>query len=226
MEVLAFCEHKILDAQNNCLNCGIPVRQFYNEDTKTLRSGNLHSKNIIKDLENIEIEENIKHMANQTFKELLINMPKIKKKKQSLFFCLYEACKRLGIQKDSHTIAKLIDMPKKHILTALTSFSTTQTGCKTMVIETTPLDLLPEYTNQLKFTESQTQEIIDITKVILENDQELSEEMPRKLIAGVLKYYMCINGIIYDKKQFTELIEFSEATLNVLLKKISLAYSK
>lgn len=236
MITLENCMHENINSQYYCVDCGILIRQFFVEDSKNFTSPHCNvkvpTKNIVKDLVNLEIEEDIKHKANEIFRELTNKTPKIKKRKQSLFFCLYEACKQLEIKKDSHILAKLVDLPIKDIPVALTAFSTTQTGYKTIITHTTAIDLIPEYCERLSkggyftFEQTQIEDVKKMSETIFKNDPELKEEMPRKMVAGILKYYMCVNGITYDKIDFTKVIGFSEATLNILFKKISPAYIK
>lgn len=230
MATLDNCSHESINAQHCCIECGILIRQFFAEDTKNFTGSHCNirtpTKNIVKDLVNLEIEEDIKHKANEIFRELTNKTPKIKKKKQSLFFCLYEACKQLGIKKDSHILAKLVDLPIKDITTALTAFSTTQTGYKTIITKIMATDLIPDYCQRLNFDADQVKDVKNMSETIFKNDPELKEEMPRKMVAGILKFYMYINGITYSKDEFTEVVGFSEATLNILFKKISPAYIK
>jgi len=176
-------------------------------------------------LATLELDEEIKVKANEIFKVLITKTPKIKKKKHSIFFCLYEACKELGIKKDSHILADIIGMPKDDIQGSLTTFSTTQTGYKSKIVKITATDLIPDYCNRIQFVVEQANEAKDIAEIVFKNNPELKEEMPRKMVAGILKYYMEINGITIDKNQFSQLMGFSEATLNTLSKKISNAYT-
>jgi transcription initiation factor TFIIIB Brf1 subunit/transcription initiation factor TFIIB len=221
------CTHENINSQNYCEECGILIQKFFADDAKNFTNGGVkNTKDIKKELANLEIDEEIKHKANEIFKDLAIKMPKIKKKRQSIFFCLYEACKQLDIKKDSHILASLIEMPVNDILTSLTAFSTTQTGYQTKITKTTAIDLIPDYCCRINFTATQMEEVKEIAEVVFKNNVELKEEMPRKMVAGILKYYMDINGITIDKTQFSTLMGFSEATLNTLFKKISNAYIK
>lgn len=220
------CTHDTLNAQNFCQECGIQIQKIYDENKilgATLKNNN---KDIVKDLAKCEIDEEIKHKANEIFKDLSLKIPKIKKKKQSIFFCLYEACKQLNIKKDSHILAGLVGMPVGDIQTALTAFSTTQTGYDTIITNTTAIDLIPDYCNRIKLSETQIAEVKDIANAVFKNNIELKEEAPRKMVAGILRYYMDINGITMDKSKFSKEMGFSEATLNMLYKKISNADTK
>ncbi len=219
------CPHENINSQNYCEECGIYIQKYYDENKSIIIISKM-GKDIKKELIGLEIDEDIKVKANEIFKNLIRKMPKIKKKKQSIFFCLYEACKQLNVKKDSHVLADMIDMPIDHILSALTTFSTTQTGYETKIVKTTAIDLIPDYCNRVQFNMGQASEAKDITEIVFKNNPDLKEEMPRKMTAGILKYYMDINGIIINKSEFSKLMGFSEATLNTLSKKISNAYIK
>jgi hypothetical protein len=221
---LESCNHENINAQNNCEECGIYIQKYFDEN-KNLTATVKTSKDIKKELATLELDEEIKVKANEIFKVLINKTPKIKKKKQSVFFCLYEACKELGIKKDSHILADIIGMPKDDIQSSLTTFSTTQTGYKSKIVKITATDLIPDYCNRIQFVVEQANEAKDIAEIVFKNNPELKEEMPRKMVAGILKYYMEINGITIDKNQFSHLMGFSEATLNTLSKKISNAYT-
>jgi hypothetical protein len=48
--------------------------------------------------------------------------------------------------------------------------------------------------------------------------------MPRKVVSAILRFYIVINGIVYNKSEFEKAVGFSETTLNTLYKRIAELY--
>ena len=172
----------------------------------------------------LNIDSNIKNKAIQISEQLCFNSARSKKKSLLDFFCLYEAYKELNIQKDPFYIAELVGLESKYVKKALTLFSETQTKYHSTYNVVSPLDLIDDYSERLKFDIYKQSDIKKFAKDIIKRDKRLLDEMPRKVVSSILKLYMVINGIIYNKNDFEKAVGFSETTLNCIYKRIGNLY--
>jgi transcription initiation factor TFIIIB Brf1 subunit/transcription initiation factor TFIIB len=46
------------------------------------------------------------------------------------------------------------------------------------------------------------------------------EESPQKISAGIIQFFMVMNGIQFKKKEFAKMFGFSEVTINNIFKRI------
>jgi hypothetical protein len=54
----------------------------------------------------------------------------------------------------------------------------------------------------------------------MEKDKTLMEESPQKISAGIIQFFMVMNGIQFKKKEFAKMFGFSEVTINNIFKRI------
>jgi transcription initiation factor TFIIIB Brf1 subunit/transcription initiation factor TFIIB len=84
----------------------------------------------------------------------------------------------------------------------------------------TPLHYLPDYCAKLGFTDSTKEMVYDMAKEIMAKDETLMEESPQKISAGIIQFFMVMNGIQFKKKEFAKMFGFSEVTINNIFKRI------
>jgi transcription initiation factor TFIIIB Brf1 subunit/transcription initiation factor TFIIB len=165
------------------------------------------------------IPEDVITEASKILAELSLKTKRSKKKNLLDFYCIYKAYENLGIKRDTQSLGILMNLNTKEINTALGTYSSIYDN-KGIVKNISAIDLVDEYCKKVGF-QNKNQELYDLTLKILKTQKDLADENPRKLICTIIKYYMTINGINYDKAIFKEKLGFSIATLNILYKKIS-----
>jgi transcription initiation factor TFIIIB Brf1 subunit/transcription initiation factor TFIIB len=62
--------------------------------------------------------------------------------------------------------------------------------------------------------------VYDMAKKLIDKDKTLMEESPQKISAGIIQFFMVMNGIQFKKKEFAKMFGFSEVTINNIFKRI------
>lgn len=221
------CTHLDVDINNYCINCGEQVNELFmgkiTDDTLPIK------KNVIKTLSPIicklDISPDIINEANKVLEDLCKKAEKLKKKTKLDFYCLYKAYQNLKISKDTHNLGKLLGLGTKDINSAIITYSKLEGKGIGEFKNTSAIQLVDEYCNKIDFKEDAIEEVKDILNIVMSKNNSLNDENPRKLVCSVIKYYMTINGINYNKDTFKSILGFSDATLNILSKKIGNIYT-
>jgi transcription initiation factor TFIIIB Brf1 subunit/transcription initiation factor TFIIB len=177
-------------------------------------------RNLIADLKPLEFPDEIKKSANQIFMSMNCPTKRSKKRKLLLFFCIYSAYMELGIPQIPNVIAKKVGISPNEVSKAMALFSESQTGYRPPYMLITPLHYLPEYCTKLGFTPATKELVYEMAKDIMEKDKTLIEESPQKISAGIIQFFMVMNGIQFKKKEFAKMFGFSEVTINNIFKRI------
>jgi transcription initiation factor TFIIIB Brf1 subunit/transcription initiation factor TFIIB len=177
-------------------------------------------RNLISDLKALDFPDEIKKTANQIFMTMSCPTKRSKKRKLLLFFCIYSAYMELGIPQIPNLIAKKVDISPSEVSKAMALFSQSQTGYHPPHMLITPLHYLPDYCAKLGFTDSTKEMVYEMAKQIMDKDKTLMEESPQKISAGIIQFFMVMNGIQFKKKEFAKMFGFSEVTINNIFKRI------
>jgi transcription initiation factor TFIIIB Brf1 subunit/transcription initiation factor TFIIB len=177
-------------------------------------------RTLIQDLKALDFPDEIKKQANQIFMSMNCPTKRSKKRKLLLFFCIYSAYMELGIPQIPNIIAKKVSISPSEVSKAMALFSESQTGYHPPYVLITPLHYLPEYCAKLGFTDTTKELVYQLAKQIMEKDKTLMEESPQKISAGIIQFFMVMNGIQFKKKEFAKMFGFSEVTINNIFKRI------
>ncbi len=180
----------------------------------------LKERSIMKDMLSMNCSEDIKKEANKIFLNMNVTIKRGKRRKKIVFFCIYQAYKNFDIPCDPKVIAKIVNIETKEITKAFSLCSETETGYRPTPRRYTPVDFIPVYFPLTNLTSDNMQNIIELTKEILEKSEDLYDAFPQTVAASILMYYMKINGVEYDKS-FAKSVEKSEVTLIEMSRKIS-----
>ena len=177
-------------------------------------------RNLVQDLKALDFPDEIKKQANQIFMSMNCPTKRSKKRKLLLFFCIYSAYMELGIPQIPNIIAKKVSISPSEVSKAMALFSESQTGYHPPYMLITPLHYLPEYCTKLGFTNPTKELVYDMAKKIMDKDRTLVEESPQKISAGIIQFFMVMNGIQFKKREFAKMFGFSEVTINNIFKRI------
>jgi transcription initiation factor TFIIIB Brf1 subunit/transcription initiation factor TFIIB len=177
-------------------------------------------RTLISDLKPLDFPDEIKKSANQIFMSMNCPTKRSKKRKLLLFFCIYSAYMELGMPQIPNTIAKKVGISASEVSKAMALFSESQTGYHPPYMLITPLHYLPDYCSKLGFTDTTKEMVFEMAKSIMEKDKTLMEESPQKISAGIIQFFMVMNGIQFKKKEFAKMFGFSEVTINNIFKRI------
>lgn len=221
LTLAATCKHQYLDIDSNCVECGMFCQQLYGTEGPIHVAGKSNDRSILKDMENIAIPDEIKIKAEEIFSKLNSATKRGNRRKQLVFFCIYNAYNELQYPQDPKQIAVLVGIKNSEMTKALSMFSEAQTGYKPPSVQVTALDLLPQYCVSLGLRDDAISDVLNFAKKILQIDPELNETFPQKVAAGILLYYATINGITVNKKEYAIMIQLSEVTINSMYKQVA-----
>ena len=133
--------------------------------------------------------------AEEIFGKLNSATKRGNRRKQLVFFCIYNAYNELLLPQDPKQIASVVGIKNSEMTKALSMFSEAQTGYQPPAIHVTAIDLLPKYCDNLGLPSDMITDVLAFAQKILNVDTELKETFPQKVAAGILLYYATTNGI-------------------------------
>jgi transcription initiation factor TFIIIB Brf1 subunit/transcription initiation factor TFIIB len=173
------------------------------------------------ELAHININDDIKNRANEICTQMNIGIHRGMKRKKLLFYCLYHAYKQFGIIEDPKNIAEMIGLPNKEICKALSMFC----GKVNSKMYLTPYDYIRKYHEELKLPSDMLIHINNIADEVFKIDTSLQDEYPQSVAGAIILYYMTINGIAVDKKEFSKMIGKSMVSISKLVKRVMFAHN-
>lgn len=180
-----------------------------------------NNRNILNELSKYNIPDDIKYTANFIYNSMLSNIKRANKRKYLLFFCVYSAYKEHNITVNPVELGKKFNLSAGDVQKTHSMFSPLQTKYKPVNRIINPSDYISDFCKKLNM-DSYESDIITFTNNILIKNPSLTQEQPQTVAAGVLKYYMIINGIeLNDKHQLSIATLRSDTTIDGMYKKIS-----
>ena len=236
-EFSEMCLHENVRNDGICLTCGELVTRF---NTSGAFGRNTHSyaqktvtNGIMKDLEKLEIPDDIRIAANDVYIELNPSTRRGNTRKLLIFFCVYKAFERLSdvySQKDPKDIARIVDIKTTEINQAFKLFARPNMNASssvTNIVETkvySPLQFISSFCGKIK-TMLNVDLVLRMSEKIY-NDaiarrSKLCDESPQIVAAALIYYYMYINGVTYGKKEFARDVNYSTASIEAKFKMIT-----
>lgn len=147
------------------------------------------------------------------------------KKLYTKFFCAFTAHDELGVPITPSKLAKIMDLPKSAISTALASCSQVKTGYrpKGKTRKVLAIEYIPEFAGDFSVSGEATSLICKRAQTILDKDPSLSEKSPQLVAAGLVLYLLPIFGVTIDAELRSNVITFSAAAMKDVNTLISLA---
>ena len=180
-----------------------------------------NNRNIIVDLQPYDFSDDIKHRANFIYNKMKHSVRKANKRQYLLFFCVYSAYKEFNTNIDPNQLGLIFGLTQGQMQKTLSMFSPLQTGYKPVQRVMSAVDYIPDYCTKLNL-EEYTNDLITFASAILDNHNQLKQFVPQTVAAGILKYYLTINGIdLNNKKILADTTFRSDTTIDSMYKKIS-----
>jgi transcription initiation factor TFIIIB Brf1 subunit/transcription initiation factor TFIIB len=180
-----------------------------------------NTRSILNELSNYNIPDDIKSRANIIYNSMVSNIKRANKRKYLLFYCVYSAYKELNITVNPVELGKKFNLSPGDVQKTHSMFSPLQTNYKPVNRIINASDYISDFCKKLNM-DSYESDIIMFTNNILNKNPSLTQEQPQTVAAGVLKYYMMINGIeLIDKHQLSISTLRSDTTIDGMYKKIS-----
>lgn len=182
---------------------------------------NKNGKSIMGDLAKYNFSDQINTRANIIYGKMNMSTRRANNRTCLLFYCVYNAYKELNIPVNVSELGKIFNLKQGQIQKTNSTFSPNNTGYKPTYKVISAIDFLPDFCEQLNLTEY-TEDIISYAKNILTKNQALTQLVSQTVAAGLLKYYLTINGItLDDDKQLSIVTSRSDTTIDSMSKTIA-----
>jgi hypothetical protein len=148
------------------------------------------------------------------------NTKRAKTRKLLLFFCVYNAYKELDIKVNPADLGDIFGLTPGQLQKTESMFSHLQTGYKSVKHKIGVDDYITDFCIKIGL-DDYIDDIIRFTNHIILKHNELSQSASQPLAAGMIRYYMRINGIdLNDKLMLAEVSRRSDTTIEAMYKKI------
>lgn len=223
---ITVCPHDFIRSDGVCTGCGIVFANFHTGDLGGFANGANHplDPGIKPDMERIPLPDDVKEKANEIYRRLKRQTHRGKKRKLLVFFCIFNAYAELKTPKDPRHLARLVGLSPHEVIRAFSQFPAVQTGYQVDNQPTSPIDLIPDYCSRLD-AELNIPMVEDLAREILSKSRALQEKYPQKVAAGIIQYFMTINGVKYNKKQFAAAMGLSDATISSMFREIAMIHN-
>lgn len=172
------------------------------------------------ELDPLNIEEDVILKAEDIYNQLGSPIKRNGRRKMMLLFCVYNAYKQLGFQKDPRDVAFAIGLDKTKVSKALKMF-VLKAPQSSLIERINPEIFVKEYFEMTGLAEEHLVEIQEWLQRILIKDPSLAITIqPQRLAAVVIMYYMSTNGIPYDISLFEQRLNIKENSIKIISKKI------
>jgi transcription initiation factor TFIIIB Brf1 subunit/transcription initiation factor TFIIB len=177
------------------------------------KAGKKRELSVIENLNQIEqLPESIKAEAERIC-NMMIHQKQVRgtNRTQLIFYCLYEAQKNIGKEPPNpHQIADLVGLSHRDIAKAISRNSFRGYRHKNVVMKAN--DFIEPFCRWTPISDASgnIEEINDLLNEILSKNVEIHNSSPQDVAAGIIYYFMEINGIITDDNSTEVLDAFSE----------------
>lgn len=181
-------------------------------------------RSILPDIEEMAFPDVVKAKANEIHSKFRISTKRGERRKRMIFFCIYHAYKDLDIPPDNVHISRIIGIDVKSIGKAFTECAPPNTGYipRHKTIKST--DYISSYFYLTGLSEQNCDDVISMAKGIIQKDKTLKDEIPQIVAAGILLYFMEINGVTSDR-DFPAALGKSALTLSNMKKKVEAVHN-
>ena len=133
--------------------------------------------------------------------------------------CVYFACKECDVPRSSKEIADMFGITS-NIMTKgvkkcqeIIHMDKKNKNRISKTKSTKPIDFINRFCNKLNINESDTQNILNICKITVENSI-ISENTPPSIASGCIYYFIKKKNLCITKKQISDICRISEVTIN------------
>ena len=179
-------------------------------------------RSILGDLKQYDIADEIKNMADVIYNKMIPQTRRNKVRRQLLFYCTYCAHLELGRDVNPSVLGKIFDLDTGDVQKCYSLFAPLQTGYTPPASTSSPLRYLPDYCSRMGLTAEAVADLITMSKRILNKDRTLLQETPQTVAAGLLRYWIEINGVVIDDSQkLRDITGRSLVTIDTMFKRIA-----
>lgn len=219
------CEHSVLISEQGtmlCYYCGSEANKESKNAYDGYMSNQLHcytrknrEKSIYPDVQNMNISEHIKDLANEIYLEACQNtVHRGTKRKSIVFASVFHAYKLDDTPQSCETLTKLFNIDRKDALKGLKFISenlSKNSPVRTLYI--TPEHLICEFLGNFQVTEENKAEIIKLYYRIQNRSAMINRSRPQSVASGVIWYWVKLNKKSFSIKEFVKRVVLSELTV-------------
>jgi transcription initiation factor TFIIIB Brf1 subunit/transcription initiation factor TFIIB len=233
-----------------CLNCGEQIDQDFvktkdsryfdtNDSLYTMDPGRCQmrksdQRSIYKDVENMGFSEMIVELANKIYSDVtkeskkspdgqdVFKISRGKTRRALVFACIFHAYKLSGNPQSCESLITSFNLDKKAGLNGLKQVNLN--APKKSPVRTTYItagNLISEIMDKFQATIEQKQEVMSIYEKVENRSSSLNRSRPQSVAAGVIYYWICSTKKEITIKEFTEIVNLSELTVNKKSKEIA-----
>ena len=182
-------------------------------------------KSILNEMNNYKIPDDVKIEADRIYKEDLkmgngLTPKKGDKRKKVILYCIYQAYEKLGRTIDPKSLVKIVGTKNNSMTRSAAQCSEMQTGYHVDIVRKYPSEYIPELFEELGFPKENQKDIIDFANATVKKDNNLLEQYPQTVAAGLINYYCQTRGIIINKNVLSNLSGLSDHTIKKITKEI------
>lgn len=191
-------------------------------DVQDTQYSTKNNRSILNDLSAYpQFSDDIKIRANTIYLKMNPTTNRAKKRTLLLFFCIYNAYKELGIKIDPAVLGDIFGLNAGQLQKTESMFSRLQTNYKPIINCRTVSDYINDYCQAIGLADY-VDDIIQLSDHILSKNVDLNQSASQPVAAGMIKYYMVINGIeLVNKELLSQAARRSDTTIEAMFKKIS-----
>lgn len=183
---------------------------------------NKTTRSILNDLGQYPLPDDIKNTADVIYNKMTYRVRRGKIRFQMLFFCVY--CAYLELKRNINPIqlGKMFGLTPGEVQRCDSIFSPLQTNYQPPRNNTSPLQYLPDYCEQMQIADTALAGVVALGASILKKDPSLTQENPQTVAAGILRYYIVTNGIMTDDASLiSKVTGRSSVTIEGIYRKIA-----
>lgn len=219
-----------------CTQCGVEIsddddksdcsiaKQHRAAENDHCYSRQLKDKSIYADVQNIDIGENIKDLANEIYIETCKNkVHRGTRRKAIVFAAVFHAYKLVNKPHSCESLIKVFNIRRKDALKGLKFINenlSKQSLIRTVYI--TPEHLIYEFLENFHISADKTHEIIKLYRSIQNRSSLLNRSRPQSVASGVIWYWLSTNNYTHIYiKDFVSKVGLSELTVLKISREVS-----
>jgi transcription initiation factor TFIIIB Brf1 subunit/transcription initiation factor TFIIB len=225
-----FCQHTVLVTEQSmllCYYCGSEVNRETKYDGYMPNQTHCYTrknkeKSIYLDVQNLDISDHIKDIANDIYLEACKEkIHRGNKRKAIVFASVFHAYKLDKNPQSCETLIRVFNINRKDALKGLKFINenlSKNSPIRTLYI--TPEHLIREFLENFQITEQNQAEIVDLYHQIRNRSTAINRSRPQSVASGVIWYWVKLNQKQLNIKDFVKRVVLSELTVIKMAKEV------
>lgn len=161
------------------------------------------------------IPQEIRNHADVIYNKMTVKQHRKTKLVQLLYWCCYNAYLEMNLDVTPQALGGgVFGLTNTEIARCGTLFSPLETGYYPPKVLHTPLNYLPGFCGKLPMLSSAaTEQCLKLADRIISKQPSLIHDFPLNVAAGILKYYLIINGISFDITDLETVVGVTDSTI-------------